>query len=45
MVTMLNVSVRRKEIEVVEKIINESDGDAFVTLEGAFPVHRGFWRA
>jgi uncharacterized protein YebE (UPF0316 family) len=45
MVTMLNVSVRRKEIEVVQKIINESDEAAFVTLEEVHPVRRGYWRA
>jgi len=45
MVTMLNVSVRRKEIENVEEIIDSCDGDAFVTLEDVFPVRRGYWRA
>jgi uncharacterized protein YebE (UPF0316 family) len=45
MVTMLNVSVRRKEIKAVEKIINECDDDAFVTLEDVNPIRRGYWRA
>lgn len=45
MVSMLNVNVRRKEIVVVEKIINEVDDGAFVTLEDVYPVRQGYWRA
>lgn len=45
MVTMLNLSVRRKEIKAIEKIINDIDEGAFVTLEDVYPVHRGYWRA
>lgn len=45
MVSMLNVNVRRKEIVSVEKIINECDDSAFVTVEDVHPVRRGYWRA
>jgi len=45
MVSMLNLSVRRKQVDTVEKIINECDEGAFVTLEDVRPVRRGFFRA
>jgi len=45
MVSMLSLSVRRKQTLDVEKIINECDEAAFVTSEDIHPVRRGFWRA
>jgi uncharacterized protein YebE (UPF0316 family) len=45
MVSMLSLSVRRKQAVEVEKIINECDEAAFVTSEDVHPVRRGFWRA
>jgi uncharacterized protein YebE (UPF0316 family) len=45
MVSMLSLSVRRKQIFSVEKIINECDEDAFVTTEDVQPVRRGYFRA
>ena len=45
MVSMLSLSVRRKQVVEVEKIINEYDDGAFVTLEVVRPVRRGFFRA
>jgi len=45
MVSMLSLSVRRKQVVDVEKIINEYDEGAFVTLEDVRPVRRGFFRA
>ena len=45
MVSMLSLSVRRKQVVEVEKIINEYDDGAFVTLEDVRPVRRGFFRA
>ena len=45
MVSMLSLSVRRKQILSVEKIINDCDEDAFVTTEDVHPVRRGFFRA
>ncbi len=44
MVSMLNLSVRRKQVMAVEKIINECDEAAFITSEDVHPVQRGFWR-
>lgn len=44
MVSMLNLSVRRKQALVVNRIINECDENAFVTAEDVHPVRRGFWR-
>jgi uncharacterized protein YebE (UPF0316 family) len=45
MVSMLSLSVRRKQVLDAEKIINECDEAAFVTSEDVHPVRRGFWRA
>lgn len=45
MVSMLSLSVRRKQVLSVEKIINECDDAAFVTTEDVHPVRRGFFRA
>ena len=44
MVSMLSLSVRRKEVLPVEKIIKECDGAAFITSEDVNPLRRGFWR-
>lgn len=45
MVSMLSLSVRRKQVVDVEKIINECDEQAFVTSEDVHPMRRGFFRA
>ena len=45
MVSMLSLSVRRKQIVTVEKIVNECDEGAFMTIEEVRPMRRGFWRA
>jgi len=44
MVSVLDLSVRRKQALAVEKIVNECDETAFVTSENVHPVRRGFWR-
>jgi uncharacterized protein YebE (UPF0316 family) len=44
-VTMLNVSVMRRQVVEVETLILESDPEAFVTAEEVRPLRRGFWRA
>lgn len=44
-VTVLSVSVRRKEFDHVETVVLETDPDAFVTAEDVRAVRRGFWRA
>jgi len=45
MVSILSLSVRRKQVVSVEKIANEYDEAAFVTTEDVRPVRRGFFRA
>jgi uncharacterized protein YebE (UPF0316 family) len=45
MVSLLNVSVLRKNGEKVRKLVNQIDPDAFITAEDVRPIRRGFWRA
>ncbi len=45
MVTILDVSVQRKDIPHVRKLVGEADPDAFITVEEIRPLHRGYWRA
>lgn len=45
MVSMLSLSVRRKQVMTVTEIVNECDESAFVTSEDVHPMRRGFWRA
>jgi len=44
-VTVLNASVRRKNVNRVRNIINDVDPEAFITAEDVRPVRRGYWRA
>lgn len=44
-VTLLHVDVMRRQLSAVEKLVRESDGEAFITAEDVRPVRRGFWRA
>jgi len=45
MVTILDVSVQRKNIADVRKLVDNTDPDAFITVEEIRPLHRGYWRA
>ncbi len=45
MVSILSLSVRRKQVLSVEKIAYECDEAAFVTTEDVHPVRRGYFRA
>lgn len=45
MVTLLHVDVMRRQLDSVEKLVRETDRDAFITAEDVRPVRRGFWRA
>jgi uncharacterized protein YebE (UPF0316 family) len=45
MVSMLSVSVLRKDTSRVEQIVHQKDPDAFMTSEDVRPMRRGFWRA
>jgi uncharacterized protein YebE (UPF0316 family) len=44
-VSLLNCSVLRKNIDRVQRIVNKVDESAFITVEDVRPVRRGFWRA
>ncbi len=44
-VTMLQTSVRRKDLDNIETIVLEADPEAFVILDEIRPVRRGFFRA
>lgn len=44
-VSLLQVSVLRKDRDIVETVVLETDPDAFVTAEDVRPVRKGFWRA
>ncbi len=43
-VSVLNCSVKRRQVRAVQKSIAEIDPDAFVTVEDIRPLHRGYWR-
>jgi uncharacterized protein YebE (UPF0316 family) len=45
MVSMLSVSVLRKDVPRVEEIVHAMDVEAFIISEDVRPLHRGFWRA
>ncbi len=45
MVTILNCSVLRKNVDRVGRMISEIDETAFITAEDVRPIRRGFWRA
>ncbi len=45
MVTILNCSIRRREILAVKREVSRIDPDAFMTIEEIRPLHRGYWRA
>ena len=45
MVTILNCSVLRRNIDKVGRMITEIDEGAFITAEDVRPIRRGFWRA
>jgi len=42
-VTLLNASVRRKDVEKVREIVQAVDENAFITGEEMRPIWRGFW--
>ena len=44
MVTMLSVSVKRKNMKSVHNLVQGVDDDAFITAEDLQPLRRGFWR-
>ncbi len=44
-VLLLNVSVMRKHVDRVRKLVDKIDPEAFITAEDVRPIRRGFWRA
>ncbi len=44
-VSLIVVSVLRKNAKAIEEMIREVDEDAFLTAEDVRPLRRGFWRA
>ncbi len=44
-VGLMNVSVQRKDVDHVEKVVREVDPEAFITIEDVRPLRRGYWRA
>ncbi len=45
MVSVINCSVKRRDIGSVRRQVQQIDPEAFVTVEEVRPIHRGFWRA
>lgn len=45
MVSMLSVSILRKDIGKIEQLVHETDPEAFMTSEDVRPMRHGFWRA
>ncbi len=43
MVSLINLSVRRKEVDQVQALVESVDSTAFVTSEETRPLRRGFW--
>jgi len=42
-VQMSSLTVRRKDVAKIEKIVLESDPDAFITIEDVTPLRSGYW--
>jgi uncharacterized protein YebE (UPF0316 family) len=45
MVSMLSVSVQRRDVSRVQAFVHQADAEAFVIAEDVRPLRRGFWRA
>jgi uncharacterized protein YebE (UPF0316 family) len=44
-VSVLSVSVRRRDIQRVKDEVEKVDVDAFITVEDIRPIRRGYWRS
>ncbi len=44
-VTLINSSVRRRDIATLQARVRQIDPQAFISIEEVVPLHRGFWRA
>lgn len=45
MVSLINCSVLRKQVDAVRQLVNEIDLDAFITAEDVRPLRHGYWHA
>ncbi len=45
MVSLINCSVLRKQVDSVRQLVNEIDTEAFITAEDVRPLRHGFWHA
>ena len=45
MVSLINCSVLRKQVDTVHALVNEIDPEAFITAEDGRPIRHGYWRA
>ncbi len=45
MVSLINCSVLRKQVDAVRQLVNEIDSDAFITAEDVRPLRHGYWHA
>lgn len=45
MVSLINCSVLRKQVDAVHQLVNDIDPEAFITAEDVRPIRHGFWRA
>jgi uncharacterized protein YebE (UPF0316 family) len=44
-VSVISCSVKRRDIDNVQRGVHEIDPEAFITVEDIRPLHRGYWRA
>lgn len=44
-VSVIHCSVRRRDIDRLQRAVQAIDPQSFVTIEDVRPLHRGFWRA
>lgn len=44
-VSVISCSVKRRDIDNVQRGVYEIDPEAFITVEDIRPLHRGYWRA
>jgi uncharacterized protein YebE (UPF0316 family) len=45
MVSIINCSVLRKQVDTVHQLVNDIDPESFITAEDVRPILHGFWRA
>jgi uncharacterized protein YebE (UPF0316 family) len=43
-VSLLNCTVHRKDVQLIETLVKEKDEQAFITADDVMPVSRGFWK-